>query len=105
MNKQNQILASGVIKFSDGTEDFAEVVLHQKTEIKFITIGVGSGGFNGMSVQLTPNEFISGAYDDVIFGLKLTWLLRSISRIGPNIVTAADISLLYKEFCENDEKS
>ena len=105
MNKQNIILASGVVKFSDGTEDFAEVILHTKMDIKIITIGGGSGGFNGMSVQLTPEEFISGAYDDVIFGLKLTWLLRAITSFGPEKVTSADVIRFYTDFSKSETKS
>ncbi len=97
MSIQNQLLGSGVITFSDGTKDYAEVVLHLGAEIKIISIGVG-GGFNGMSAQLTPEEFISGAYDDVIYGLKLTWLLRSISRLGPKNVSASDIYSLFQDY-------
>lgn len=85
-----QVLSSGFIQFSNGTTDFAEVVLHPEVPSQFITIGVGNG-FNGASSQLTPSEFISGPYDDIIFGLKLTGLLRFITKIGPGKVTAEEI--------------
>lgn len=87
----SRLLASGIVEFADGKREYAEVTLSKKSTAGFITIGVGSGGFNGMSAQLTPVEFISGPYDDVILGLKLSWLRDFILRVGPEKVSAADI--------------
>lgn len=87
---QLHLLKSGWITLQDGSKTMAEVHLLDEPRADFISIGVGQG-FDAVSVQLTPEAFVSGNYDDVICGLNLEQVKSHILFVAPRRVQVKEL--------------
>lgn len=67
-----------------------EVQILEEPRADFISIGVGQG-FDAVSVQVTPEAFVSGDYDDVIYGLHLEQVKSHILFVAPRRVQVKEL--------------
>ncbi|MBF2099228.1 MAG: hypothetical protein IGQ88_12765 [Gloeomargaritaceae cyanobacterium C42_A2020_066] len=84
---QQHLLKSGWVTLQNGSKMMVEVHILEEPHTDFISIGIDQG-FDAVSVQLTPEVFVSGNYDDVIGGLSLEQVKSHILFVAPRRVQA-----------------